>query len=72
MLTLSGQGRVSFMTAIPLFSRRDHNVWFLYCFQVEKVKKIILICKVIFYHMIFVSSNGKASFLSYFDTTLNL
>ena len=35
MLTLSGQGRVSFTTAIPLFSRRGHNVYF----QVEKVKK---------------------------------
>ena len=28
-------------------------------------------CKVIFCDMIFVSSNEKVSFLSYFDTTLN-
>ena len=72
VLTLSGQGRVSFTTAIPLFPRCSHNVWIFVLFSSWKGKKIILICKVIFYDMIFVSSNGKAILLSYFDTTLNL
>jgi len=67
-----GQGSVSFTTAIPLFSRRGHNVWIFVLFSSRKGKKKILICKVIFYDMIFESSNEKASFLSYFDTKLNL
>ena len=45
-----------------VFTSRSQRLKFLYCFQVEKVKKIILICKVIFCDMIFVPSNGKTSF----------
>ena len=39
MLTLSGRGRVSFTTAIPLFSRRGHNVWIFVLFSSWKGKK---------------------------------
>ena len=39
MLTLPGQGRVSFTTAIPLFSRRGHNVWIFVLFSSWKGKK---------------------------------
>ena len=74
--SISTQNEIFSLESAILFrflGRNSHNVWIFVLFSSWKgLQKIILICKVIFYDVIFVSSNGKASFLWYFDTTLNL